>query len=493
MTNRNCKTILALVMVPMLVATASLAQETPTAPADPAPTGQPTSDEQKARDAEMARLNHQKAVAEARQAIEEAQKARREAAGASVLGPLSAHDGAEGKATIDEGHRSELEATLLSSIALREAAGPLGVQLAAVARRLDPAPCGEEAAASGRPATPCPQAEAPATNIADLRSDQLCPEVRGMSSASPTQPRPIVFVPEDSRGPVSLAETFEVRSAALASEFCRAIDEAAEATRRNATLEAEVRGTGERAGGSVPVAAIAGVVDTVANMLRTDYTVYGIALEEDQNLFVREMARAFLATGRPNPVYTPGLFPLGQSTADNPALRRIALLDRLRAAAAAAAASQGQQSRQFEQRLASAGNRTAEVRAAKDAHDGAKKRLEAAIKAYDDLMRSLTSQEGTDPPALAGILRQAYTAELLRRGGLLVVTNVHFMGGTSYTRQNFFSGLFGMPYRVSGGVLVSYIVQDGQSGQVYDARSVPVSGGFYRPTEIRAAIAQGRR
>jgi hypothetical protein len=104
------------------------------------------------------------------------------------------------------------------------------------------------------------------------------------------------------------------------------------------------------------------------------------------------------------------------------------------------------------------------------------------------MMTALTTAQGAEPPPASAIIRQAHTAQLLRQGALLIVTNVHFTGGTSYTRQNFFTSLFGMPYHVSGGALASYIAQDGRTGQVYGAMTVPVASTYVRPTDLRRVL-----
>jgi hypothetical protein len=477
MTSKGLRLCFALATVPVLVATASVAQNTPNAP-DNSTTGEtPVSPEQKAHDDEIARLGRQKALSDAQAAARQAQST----AATAALGPLGSYNGADGTVTVTEGSRSVLEATLLSSVALQEAAGDMTEILC---RRVPEACATERQALATAP---------PLQAIASLERAELCAEVRQppVSPAALT-PRALVMVPEANRALVDLAEVFEVRSAALARELCAAMDAADRTTARFQPLRDSLTRGPERDLGGGSIAAVGAIVNAAANLFRSDYTVYGIDLTEDQNLLIRELAGALRDRHVINPIYAPGLFPVSPFRSENPALRRLALLDELRAKAFTAASGQGDEAQMYAAALGSAGERTAEVQTAKAAHETAAKRLEDAIKGYDAMLTALTNPEGEGPPPMSAIIRQAHTAEILRQGGLLVVTNLHFMGGTSYTQRNFFTFLGGMPYHVSGGVLVSYIVEDGQTGHVYDAGSARVAGGYVRPTQLRSAV-QGAR
>jgi hypothetical protein len=490
------KRSLALVMIPMLIATAAIAQDTQDTPAE-----KPNSGTQE--DPVIAQANRDKARAEALKATADAQKAAREAnvaAAGSLFGPLSSYTGATGATTVDPTNRGALEATLLSSLAMQEAVEPLARDVAILARRSN-----EDG--SRRLAYGCPDRGAgarasdscdapPALAGLDSRnrpSRELCEDVNRLGAVPPMpRYRPLVVVSEDAQGPAALAETFEVQTAGMARELCRALAESEALLQRDATARGMANEGRERAAGFSP-AAVGAAVNTVASLLRTDYTIYGIALQPEQNQLVRELAGALLARNLPNPVYTPGLFPVGPTTDDNPALQRVSLLEALRSQAANATAAHAELMRSMAQRVASLrGPALQALNAQKGDHERMKARLDEAIKAYTTLINELTSRQDGQPPALAGIIRQAHTAALLRQGGLLVVTKIHFQGGTAFTRQNFFSSLFGMPYRVSGGALVSSIVQDGRTGQVYQTEVVPVSGGFYGPTQIRRAIEEAR-
>ncbi|HYD37612.1 MAG TPA: hypothetical protein VEA60_08360 [Allosphingosinicella sp.] len=490
MSGTHKKRILATVAMSVLIAAAATAAETPDAP-----TEQPKSAKEKAYDEEMARYARDKARSEAQTAASDARKAANEARAAeagSALGTLGSYDGADGKVSITDGEQSLLEATLLSSVALRKVAAKLGMRLCKVAPPLDkdgkPVAC-----ASGlqdfRPLSetsgdePSAGAEEPGCDVSGTPA--LAEAARGR--------RAIIIVPEDSSKPIAAAVAFDVRAVGVGRELCSALEAAKRTTAATDGLRREVQAASsnrraELAGGLGPAALIGTAVNAASNLLRTDYTLHGITVAADQNLFVRELARAVRATNMPNPIYTPSLFPVGQASADNAAIARLAMLDRLRARALGETSEQHALSLVFEQALANAGDRTASIQAAKVAHDAAAERLTAAIKTYDGFVATVTAAEGDAAAPMSAILQEANTAALLRQGGLLVLTKVHFVGGTSYSRQNFFTFLGGMPYHVSGGALASYVVQDGRTGEVYDSIAIPVSGGYVRPTELRRTL-----
>jgi hypothetical protein len=463
------KRMIGAAMVPALIATAAFAQ-TPEAVDPPKPSESETP-KQKAHREQMEELQRREDLAKQRQETGAAE------AGA-VVGPLSQYKGAAGEVDTTDTDHGVMEITLLSSLALREAADELGERLCLSITREEEGDCGPGRVRRGTLALP----EAPAPIQASDGRPELCAALNSNTQHQAPGPPPIVIIPESQTGLVDLAEAFDVRSLGLGRQLCSAI-EAGE----NVRMPDVATISGERAGG-VGVAAIAEFVNTAANMLRSDYTLFGFSLTADQNLLVRELARAVMARA-PNPVYAPTLFPAAVRRDANPVLRRLEVLDALRAVAVAKAVELAGRSVTLGRAITAAGaNAPAALQQAKSEHDAVVERLRGAIKAYDDVVTELTTPQGTQPPAMAAILRQAHTAQLLRGGALLAVTHINFIGGTAYTRQNFFSGLFGMPYRASGGVLVSYSVHDGRNGQLWDSISVPVAGGFVRPTELRRAI-----
>lgn len=491
------------VAVPLLIATATFAQ-TPEATNPPASTEAETP-EQKAHRERMDELQRRIDEFTKQKALNDA----RASAATSALGPLGSYEGAEGNVNTSDTDHGKMEATLLSSLALREAANELGARLCQVARasirehrdhrnergglsavELSSVDSACEPNTRALPPAPLQLPETAVRPASDAQWPELCDALNFENQPQdPPVVRPIVIVPESQTGFVDLAEAFNVRSLGVGRQMCAAI-RAGDGILGRPIRDLHGAGRGELFGGSV--AGVSAIVSTVANLLRSDYSIFGLDVTTDEDLLVRELARAVMASGVPNPVYAPSLFPASTARIGNPVLRRLEVLDALRAASVDVMAALQGRVDAIEGALANAaGERAARLQLAKGEHDPLLERLRGAIKAYDDTVTELTTPQQTQPPAIAAIIRQAHTAELLRRGALLTVTDINFMGGTAYTQRNFFTFLGGMPYHVSGGVLVSYSVHDGQTGQVRDAIAVPVAGGYVRPTRLRRAL--GRR
>lgn len=431
----------------LCAATPAVAQQTPMVDAaTPAPTVTSAADPSlEAMDKAKARLDKETALLLSRKANSDAQAS----AATAEFGPLGAYTGASGNVTVDSANRSVLEATLLSALALDKAGDEIGLRLCnVVASRANLA----QACSFGRTrkaSTAIAAVPLAAEPVEKLSQAALCQEIRTVGSPSSVlaSDHPVVIVAQTTTSVTDLADSFLLRTSALGREFCAALTAPTHA------------GTEEVSGGSA--AGVGAVVNTIANLFRADYTLYGIALTADQSLLEKRVALAFMSSGLSNPVYLPDLSPVGPLDDSNPAVRRIAILDTLRD-------------------LASASTSVA-----------ARPRLDAAIAAYDDAVLALTTSTDGKQPLLSIILRQARTADLIRRGGYLVVTNVHIMGGTSYTKKNFFTFLGGMPYFVSGGALASYIVQDGLNGPTLDAFTIPVTSGFHRANQVDRAFPNG--
>ena len=487
--------LLLLFAVPAICATAAIAQDTPSAPVPNAP----VSEEKKAADEKIASLKTQKEILDAEKGVVDAEKALNDSRGAeasSALGTLSTYKGATGTVTVAEPNRAIMEVSLLSAIALREASGTLAARICGLTAGPAIAACASTGSidmTEGVQPVALPPLPARGTQALPEDWEGLCRTLEETINPEPVaggSVAPIIIVSADAKALVDLAEIFDVRSAAMGRELCRTLRAADEAERTSPALPGPAAATREEAGGSL--AAFGTIANVAANLYRSSYNVYAVDLTEDQLMLVRELAASLRAHRVRNPIYAPELFPVSPYTSGNPAMRRVEILDALRSEAANVTRRHQRIALAIERAIPNAGVRTQELTAAKEAHSAVEVRLTAAIKAYDDLMTAITSPQGTSPPTMSAILRQAHTVELLRGGALLLVSKVHVMGGTAYTQENFFASLFDMPYHTSGGVLVSYSAHDGQTGQVYDAATVPVAGGFVRPTRLREHLRRSQ-
>ena len=79
---------------------------------------------------------------------------------------------------------------------------------------------------------------------------------------------------------------------------------------------------------------------------------------------------------------------------------------------------------------------------------------------------------------LAEIARQADIASQLSMGGYLLAVRANMAGGSTYSKQNFWTFFGAMPFYVSAGVLTSYVLIDGRDGTVVDAATFEQTEGF---------------
>lgn len=226
-------------------------------------------------------------------------------------------------------------------------------------------------------------------------------------------------------------------------------------------------------------------IDLVAKLFRSEYSVANIDVGTDDQLLEKELIRALYARDVEMPIYAPDLHSVVDVEA-NPIVEKLKILDELaRGADLEAQAQSDQQSRFAAGAKGSKGGDEAVLSSAAQVHDGAAKMLSAAVKRYDDLLAAAGTSDADKPNPLTTAIRQANVAEILRSGGTLLVAKMDAAGATTYTKRNFFTAFGAMPFYASGGVVASYTLVDGATGQILDTSSLPVTGGFKRVTEVR--------
>lgn len=419
--------------------TPEVPENTETAPADP---------EADAQAKKVTDLENEKKVVDAQKALEDSEKAlldSKASRATAAFGPLGSYQGAQGTTTVGESNRSVFETTLLAAQAIDAAADQMGQRLAVAVRMREQQRAQLTASSNGLVSS------APLIRPSQMSEPQLCDEAR--SIMLPVQPlttaRPVVIVSQSTGLSTELVDGFAVSTAAVAHQICDAMR------------------SGEIKAGSL--AAASAVVNTVANLLRTDYSVYGISLTPDQSLLTKRVALAFMnnrnANSLSNPVYLPDQMPFNLRDDRNPAVRRLHVMEMLRNAASQAA----------------------------EGDNARKVAIEQAVDAYDKLRAALTTPANDKPAPISAIFRQASIASLLDQGGYLALTNIHMLGGTSYTKKNFFTSLVSMPYYVSGGGLTSYQVQEGFSGPLLDTITFHLTSGFHNVNGIHRNFSAKKR
>jgi hypothetical protein len=449
-------------------------------------------------DPEVERLEKEKKVYEAREAMWKAREAASKAESAATtakFGPLASVSNDGGVTFKKAGEAAgNLEANLLASVATREAA----IQLAQ--RLCDTLTPGEGGA--GR----CTRAVArlPEPKLTyEIADEATCEQRLTAADHLPTliampqwDERPVVFLSEADNANFDVYESLMVRLTSLGKQMCNALEQAEQQKPNSRALLAKLRSKRGGApaapaegqdfvGGGAPIAAIATAVDTVAKLFQTEYTVSDIELTEETMLLIKETMAAYKLRRPRSRIFAPELFPLTPVSPDNPLRVKLSAMDGILSDITAEAGEQ----KQLENALTPYAEKApaelqAAVNAATDVHEGNHKILADMAKAYGDLLVTLSTPANDKPAQLAVALRQAESAQSLKRGGVLALLKMNMRGATSFTKKNFFTAFGGMPFYVSGGAVASYAVMDGQSGEILDSISVPIASGFQSVPEV---------
>lgn len=459
-------------------------------------------------DPELERLEKEKKGYEAREAMWKAKKAASEAESAAAkakFGTLSEVDN-DGGVTFGKADESagKLEANLLASVATREAAIQLAQRLCDT---LTPGADGP-----GR----CTQAVArlPEPKLTyEIGDEATCEQRLTAADQLPTlialpqwDERPVVFLSEAENANFDVYETLMVRLTSLGKQMCNALEQAQQQKPNSKTLLAKLRakpgaapapttGGQDFVGGGAPIAAIATAIDTVAKLFETEYTVSDVKLTEETMLLIKETMAAYKSRRPRSRIFAPELFPLTPVSPDNPLRVKLGAMDEI----LSDITDEAGQQKQLENALTPFAEKApkelkASVTAATEVHKGNHKILTDLAKAYGDLLVALSTPAADGKASqLAAALRQAESAQSLKRGGVLALLKMNMRGATSFTKKNFFTAFGGMPFYVSGGAVASYAVMDGQSGEILDSISVPVASGFQSVPDVHRGFMRRQR
>jgi hypothetical protein len=113
-------------------------------------------------------------------------------------------------------------------------------------------------------------------------------------------------------------------------------------------------------------------------------------------------------------------------------------------------------------------------------------RLTTTISAYDAFVDKLVNP---DDKTLA-MLRELDTWTSLQGHSVYaLLVKVNKAGGSHYVEKNLWTAFGVMPYKVMGGVIASYALFEGGSGDLVASGIVPIHGGFVNAKRVAQAIA----
>ena len=325
---------------------------------------------------------------------------------------------------------------------------------------------------------------------------EITPRVRAQLDRPGLASQPVMVVPGVSTPDVSQYLIFQFRVDRINAAFDRAdaIPDTAPglplATPGSARLMGAPVAVGAVAGAISGVTAVVGEAAKLLSYLSSDFAMNYVELERDDY-----MLAVAVAGGLSKPRI------LGQAMTGQ-SLQQISLVFR------------GLDERYLRARGTLLRTRSAEKREA----------LALAIKAYDDLVRSLEMGGGNDSrpdaaapepkpsqgatekpptpakpeeaepaPAKAGldlnkVIQQKLIHDAMAEGDVLLL-RVHNASGSAYSRQGFIASLGPLPLFVSGSTVVSYSLV-GKDGRIATAGLIPMPGPFIRATKVRCTLRE---
>jgi hypothetical protein len=386
-----------------------------------------------AQDAEpdqaVASANAAKAVAEAQKAKYEAE----EAAAKAKFGALADY-AATGGVTASTG-AGLLEATLMGSEATRASAEKIAARLCDAVKG-------------------CTAPTAPATCTFRTPDPKL---------------KPVFIVGEDEKLSFEAFDAFQLQTQLIEAQFKRAL------------AMKPAAGFAPSGGVTVSTAGFSTALALAGNLLRSDYTVSGVTLTPDNLVLAKEVMRAARCQQIPRAIKLPGQFNPPLDLTQNLALSRFNALDTLRDQANASLEASIQDAKDLQEAAKNEKDKkkAAALLAQSDAYAPIVDALKAAIKRYDDYVTKTGTPDDKGVFPLTAITRQAYLSQALGEGAYLLVLKANFLGGSSYTRKNFFTFFGAMPFSVAGGAVSSFALIEGGTGNVLDsgvfAQSAPYS------------------
>jgi hypothetical protein len=216
-------------------------------------------------------------------------------------------------------------------------------------------------------------------------------------------------------------------------------------------------------------------LSVVGNLFRSEYNVSAVDLTPSDLLLVKATMLAASAAQIKNAFYAPSLYSPPADTQANPAYLAMA----------------GLRSRQL---IASSQLDTYKAASAKDKnadYSVAIAKLEAALKRYADFAIKVSTADDKGNVLLGQIARQAHTAEILRHGGQLLILKADSTGGTAYTKKNFWTFLGELPFSVTAGTVVSYLMLSGADGRILDSGVFTQAEPYMKVKAISRRYAQG--
>lgn len=272
---------------------------------------------------------------------------------------------------------------------------------------------------------------------------------------------PIVVMNGDTDPSFANAHAFEIRS----DEVKRALDKAIENQPSDTSIMAV-------AGAALAVGAVA----QIASLLKSDYEVGGRTTSLTSfTLQVAIAGKLAEILGTSSRVYV--LQQMANSQTSRAVVEKLGRLSEL-----------AYKATQF---LATA---TAKAKAYKDQKNDAEAKkwsaaaddLTSAINGYSAFIAALTGDKATLP--LAKVLAEKAAVDVLASGGYELFVDLAGQGGSYYSKSNLWTFFGALPFNISGGAVVGYVLIDSADGHVVAGGLKEGTSGFIGITDVKCTI-----
>jgi len=243
---------------------------------------------------------------------------------------------------------------------------------------------------------------------------------------------------------------------------------------------------------AAPLAAAGLGLDAVTKLLgffRSDYTIGGVEVSLDDSALVHGLAGRIAKSGKYK-VQLPAVYNAGALSAPTKSIiDQLNVFALKRSDSTARITRHDQRAAKFTEEAGQATGSAREVLLAKaKLHKDASDALKAAITVYDSFFGKLTAADDKGLAPLTSVVRESVLADLLAQGNSMLVVKLQKAGGAYYTKKNLWTVFGGMPFYAGGGVVISYALLAGQSGNVEASGLIPVFGGFVKENKLETKL-----
>lgn len=217
----------------------------------------------------------------------------------------------------------------------------------------------------------------------------------------------------------------------------------------------------------------------IASYFQSSYTVSKVDVTgSDDNLLVMSVANGMAGKG----VYLPGRWSSPDPSAANTKLQALSV-SRSNSAGAVVVAKEQIKALQDEATKEKNEARKAQILEVVAAYQTAVASHELAQKTFDDFLVALSTPDTNGVALISKVADESFIREKITAKASSVFLHVHAATGASYTKKNLWTFFGGMPFYVAGGAVASYVVMD-HEGKVQKAGQFDQHGGYYKPNQV---------